>query len=181
MPPIVVIAPESTSYQIVQRVATELGIQDKILLHLTGLSRSLSVARKAEQEGAYVIVARGWSANQIVEAGIRTPLVFLPISMQDLVFVLDQALAKAAKPNPRVGFIVYPQLQKELVALSSLLHVDLRIYPSGSHMGCRWMLCCIRRNISSRLRTVSLAFLNSSNNQKKLFHNVPHAWLYQQP
>ena len=22
---------------------------------------------------------------------------------------------------------------------------------------------------------------NSSNNQKKLFHNVPHAWLYQQP
>ena len=132
MPPIVVIAPESTSYQIVQRVATELGIQDKILLHLTGLSRSLSVARKAEEEGAYVIVARGWSANQIVEAGIRTPLVFLPISMQDLVYVLDQALAKAAKPNPRVGFIVYPQLQKELVALSSLLHVDLRIYPSGS-------------------------------------------------
>ena len=52
MPPIVVIAPESTSYQIVQRVATELGIQDKILLHLTGLSRSLSVARKAEEEGA---------------------------------------------------------------------------------------------------------------------------------
>ena len=132
MPPIVVIAPESTSYQIVQRVATELGIQDKILLHLTGLSRSLNVARKAEEEGAYVIVARGWSANQIVEAGIRTPLVFLPISMQDLVYVLDQALAKAAKPNPRVGFIVYPQLQKELVALSSLLHVDLRIYPSGS-------------------------------------------------
>lgn len=132
MPPIVVIAPESTSYQIVQRVATELGIQDKILLHLTGLSRSLSVARKAEQEGAYVIVARGWSANQIVEAGIRTPLVFLPISMQDLVYVLDQALAKAQTPNPRVGFIVYPQLQKELTALSSLLHVDLRVYPSGS-------------------------------------------------
>ena len=48
MPPIVVIAPESTSYQIVQRVATELGIQDKILLHLTGLSRSLNVARKAD-------------------------------------------------------------------------------------------------------------------------------------
>lgn len=132
MPSIVVIAPESTSYQIVQRVAIELGIQDKILLRLTGLSRSLSVARQAEQEGAYVIVARGWSANQIVEAGIRTPLVFLPISMQDLVYVLDQALAKAQKPNPRVGIIVYPQLQKELVALSSLLHVDLRIYPSGS-------------------------------------------------
>ena len=52
MSPIVVIAPESTSYQIVQRVATELGIQDKILLHLTGLSRSLNVARKAEEEGA---------------------------------------------------------------------------------------------------------------------------------
>jgi len=132
MPSIVVIAPESTSYQIVQRVATELGIQDKILLHLTGLSRSLSVARKAEAEGAHVIVARGWSANQIVEAGIKTPLVFLPISMQDLVYVLDQALAKAPTPNPRVGFIVYPQLQKELEALSSLLHVDLRIYPSGS-------------------------------------------------
>lgn len=64
MPPIVVIAPESASYQITQRVAVELGLQDKIRLHLTGLSRSLHVARQAEEQGAQVIVVRGWSANQ---------------------------------------------------------------------------------------------------------------------
>ena len=133
MRPIVVIAPESDSYQMVQRIAAELGIQKNIRLHLTGLSRSLSAARQAEAEGAHVIVVRGWSANQIVEAGIKTPVVFLPISMQDIVHVLTQAQSKAQSDNPRIGFIVYPQLQTELAAISSLLQVDLRIYPSGSN------------------------------------------------
>lgn len=133
MRPIVVIAPESDSYQMVQRVAAELGIQKSIRLHLTGLSRSLSTARQAEIDGAHVIVVRGWSANQIVEAGVKTPVVFLPISMQDLVYVLQQAQIKAHTENPRIGFIVYPQLQNELAAISALLQVDLRIYPSSSN------------------------------------------------
>lgn len=111
MPPIVVIAPESASYQITQRVAVELGLQDKIRLHLTGLSRSLHVARQAEEQGAQVIVVRGWSANQIIEAGIKVPVVFLPISMRDLVYVLNQAAAKSPKKHPRLGFVAYPQLR----------------------------------------------------------------------
>lgn len=131
MPPIVVIAPESASYQITQRVAVELGLQDKIRLHLTGLSRSLHVARQAEEQGAQVIVVRGWSANQIIEAGIKVPVVFLPISMRDLVYVLNQAAAKSPKKHPRLGFVAYPQLHKELAAISTLLRPDLRIYPSG--------------------------------------------------
>lgn len=133
MSPIVVIAPESASYQIVQRVAAELGLQDKIRLHLTGLSRSLAVAQEAEKQGAQVIVVRGWSANQILEAGIKVPVVFLPISMQDLVCVLGQATAKSPKRRPRLGIVVYPQLQQELAAISTLLRPDLRIYPSDFH------------------------------------------------
>lgn len=133
MSPIVVIAPESASYQIVQRVAAELGLQDKIRLHLTGLSRSLAVAQEAEKQGAQVIVVRGWSANQILEAGIKVPVVFLPISMQDLVCVLGQATAKSPKCRPRLGIVVYPQLQQELAAISTLLRPDLRIYPSDFH------------------------------------------------
>ncbi|HIU16827.1 MAG TPA: sigma 54-interacting transcriptional regulator [Candidatus Avidesulfovibrio excrementigallinarum] len=131
MNPIVVIAPESTSYANVQQVAAELDIQDQISLHLTGLNNSLAIARQAEAEGASVIVARGWSANQIIEAGIRTPVSFIPISVQDMVMTLERALAQTASPHPRIGFTVFPQLRPDLEALSRLLpHVDLRVYPS---------------------------------------------------
>lgn len=132
MQSIVVIAPENTSFEIVQRIAGELGMQDKIRLHLTGLSRSLDFAHQAEADGAHVIVARGWSANQIVESGIRTPVVFLPVSMQDLTHVVEQALLKASSATPRLGFVTYPQLENEIKAIARLLQIDLRVYPSKS-------------------------------------------------
>ena len=131
MKPIVVIAPESTSYANVQQVATELHIQDQINLHLTGLRNSLAIARQAEAEGASVIVARGWSANQIIEAGIRIPVAFIPISVQDMVMTLEMALKQTTSIHPRIGFTVFPQLRPDLEALSRLLtHLDLRVYPS---------------------------------------------------
>ena len=130
MQPIVVIAPENTSYETVQRVALDLGIQDKVRLHLTGLSRSLEYARQAEREGAHVIVARGWSANQIVEAGIRTPVVFLPVSMQDFVFIIERAVRKSGLEKPRIGFLTYPLLQRELEAMARMLHIPLKVYPT---------------------------------------------------
>ena len=131
MKPIVVIAPESTSYANVQQVATELNIQDQINLHLTGLRNSLAIARQAEAEGASVIVARGWSANQIIEAGIRIPVAFISISMQDMVNTLEMALKQTTSPHPRIGFTVFPQLRPDLEALARLLtHLDLRVYRS---------------------------------------------------
>jgi transcriptional regulator with PAS, ATPase and Fis domain len=53
--------------------------------------------------------------------------------MQDLVCVLGQATAKSPKRRPRLGIVVYPQLQQELAAISTLLRPDLRIYPSDFH------------------------------------------------
>ena len=69
----------------------EFGFTNPVLIDaedgiIAGHGRVLA-AQKLGLADVPVMVARGWSANQIVEAGIRTPLVFLPISMQDLVYV----------------------------------------------------------------------------------------------
>lgn len=132
MPHIVFIAPDSIICDTAERMALELGLQNRVQLHVAGLDRCLEVARQAEEDGADVVVARGWSADRILSSNVRTPVVHIPVGIQDLAEMLGLARRVTGLEHPRIAFVTFPRVHWDLSAFARLLGMTLRVYPSHS-------------------------------------------------
>lgn len=132
---IIFIAPDPAIAETAHRVALELGFQDKMRLHVSGITTCLDLARQAETDGADVIVARGWSADLILGSDVRTPVVHIPVGIQDLAEVLTQARGVTGLEHPHIGFVTFPRVHWDLAAFARLLGMHLRVYSSHSEVG----------------------------------------------
>ncbi|HHV57384.1 MAG TPA: sigma 54-interacting transcriptional regulator [Firmicutes bacterium] len=89
------------------------------------LSQALPVARRLEAEGAEVIVTRGGTALLLKAAGIKTPIVELPVTGQDMARALAQARELAGRARPRIGVVAFPNMLLDLEAFAPLLDLDI--------------------------------------------------------
>jgi transcriptional regulator with PAS, ATPase and Fis domain len=127
-----VIAPSRNMYREMSRLAVELGIADSVMIRQGTLQEGLRIAQEMAQEGVGVIVSRGGTMELLLDAGIRTPLVHVPISMQDTSSILRTAQTLTDLPRPKIALVAYARVASDVASFSALLDMDLHIYQSGS-------------------------------------------------
>lgn len=97
------------------------------------LSQSVVVAKRLEEKGIEVIIARGATASYLKAANLKTPIVELPITVTDLTSALYEAKELSGKENPRIAAILFRRKYLEAQFLAPLLGLDLKCYnlPAG--------------------------------------------------
>lgn len=127
-----VIIPSPSMYKDLIHIASDMGLEGSIILRQGTLKEGLEIAREMEREGVAVIVTRGGTFELLTDAGIRTPLVYIAISMQDTSHMLRQAQALTGLPRPKIALVAYAKVANDVKSFSALLDMDLQIYQSGS-------------------------------------------------
>ncbi len=126
------ISPHVTVSKTAHAVIRDLGLEGQVQVVTAGLDRCLAIARQAERDGVHVIVARGWTADNIINADMRIPVVYIPLVIQDLAETLRLAQAQTGLKNPRIGLISFLHMHWDLAAFAELLGMNLHIYLSDS-------------------------------------------------
>lgn len=120
---IVFLAPDAEMAEMARKVLDEFG--DEVFVAEGLLSQSLEVARELEAKGADVFVSRGGTALFLKSAGIRTPVVELPVTGQDMARALEKARQLAGRSRPRIGVVAFSNMMLDLEAFAPLLDMDL--------------------------------------------------------
>lgn len=126
---IAVLAPNPTIAARTVLVASELGMSNSVSVHDGHLRVALQRARILESAGVDVLVARGTSAESIIRSNVRTPLVEIPVSGQDLAKALNDAKSLTGMPHPRIALLAYAALPSDLEVFAGLLGISLTVYP----------------------------------------------------
>ena len=109
-------------------LAKELGMEKSVSIADGRLPSILEHAKKLEAEGVDVLVARGTSAETILRSSIRTPVVEIPVSGEDLAKVLRDAKLLTDLPHPRIALLAFTSIQRDLEFIANLLGINLTIY-----------------------------------------------------
>ena len=129
MPPkVVLFAPTQQIGERARVVAADLGQEmDLVVSNYIG-EAAISVAKEIERQGVDVIVARGINYT-IIQKEVRTPIVELSVTGQDLATALREAKKHTALERPRIALLAFTSVHHHVAVLAELLDIDLRIYP----------------------------------------------------
>ena len=128
MKKIVFIAPYHEILKSGEQVIKNLGFFDKVDCILGDLARGVAIARQAERNGADVIVTRGGTAELIMNAGIRVPVVEIPITFQDLAEALLAAKAMTKQENPKIAVMAFQNMICSIEVFAKVMDVQIMVY-----------------------------------------------------
>lgn len=123
----VFIAPYQEILTAGQKIIEDLGLTDKFDCFLGDLTRGIAIARKAEREGADVIVSRGGTAELIARA-VEVPVVEIPITFQDLAEALLVAKVTTNKENPKIAVMAFQNMMRSIEVFAKVMDVELKVY-----------------------------------------------------
>lgn len=127
-PCIGVIPPDGVIAERILRVAAQMGWAEGLILKEGVGEISIAHARDLEKDGVDVIITRGINSD-IVQNAVKTPVVEIPVTGQDLALALHQAKKKAPLARPRIALLAFAQIQQDAQIFGELLDIDLHIYP----------------------------------------------------
>ena len=110
------------------RVAAELGMAHSVAVYEGHLQVVLDQAKKLEAAGVEVFVARGTSAESLLRSSVRTPVVEIPVTGQDLAKVLRDAKALTGHEHPRIALLAFASIHRDLEVFAALLGIKLDVY-----------------------------------------------------
>lgn len=87
---------------------------------------AVNEARLAVEQGAHIIVARGYQAKLIKEY-TNIPLVEIRLHAQEIGLLLKKAKAMVKKEIPRIGLIVFENMLCDMSHMEELFGVQLSI------------------------------------------------------
>ncbi len=122
------LAPDTAIGERAMIIARELEITDSFSVYDGRLNVALEQARALEAAGVEVIVARGTTAEAILNSSVRTPVVEIPVSGQDLAKVLRDAKQMTCLPHPRIALLAFSSIQRDLEVFAGLLDINLDVY-----------------------------------------------------
>lgn len=125
--PIGMIAPTAEIAERAQRVARDLEMSDQISFHVANLQEGVQVARELECNGVEVLIARRGTA-ELIRKNLATPLVPVPVSVQDMARALREAKLLTGRERPRIAFFALPSAQADLEVFREFMEIDLHIY-----------------------------------------------------
>jgi transcriptional regulator with PAS, ATPase and Fis domain len=126
------IAPYEEILAIGEQVVAKLGLSEKIDCHVGLLNQGVEIARRAEANGAEVIIARGGTAELIAKAGVQVPIVEIPISIQDLSEALLNAKKVTGQDYPKIAMLAFKNMMPSLEVFAKIMHICLTIYQIDS-------------------------------------------------
>lgn len=122
------IAPTEQLLERARITLSDMGLEQKIEVHLAILQQGVDLARRLEAEGVDVIICRGGTAEMIIDSGVRTPVVSIPYTSQDLALVLSDAKRLTGLENPCIAFPAFDNMIADIEVLSHIMGINLLIY-----------------------------------------------------
>lgn len=129
MSKIAFIAPDKHLFLQGKKIIHELNIVSQVDFYLARLNRGIRLAKKLQNEDVDVIICRGGTAQLIINAQIKIPVVEIAITGQDLAQVFYEAKIKTGLPHPKVAIHAFKNMIYDIEVLSHILGIDLTIYP----------------------------------------------------
>lgn len=121
------IAPNREMYKMGKKINEELHVNG-IEFYLGRLNHGVDIARKLEAEGVDVIVTRGGTAELILKSDIKTPVVEIPITGQDLACVLYEAKKITGLDKPKIAILAFENMIYDIETLSRAMNIDILVY-----------------------------------------------------
>lgn len=87
---------------------------------------TINEARRAVEEGAQLIVARGYQAK-ILREQTNIPLVEIHFTAQEICLLLQRAKEILGKPHPHVAIIAFENMLPDMTHIASLMDVELTV------------------------------------------------------
>ena len=122
------LAPNAVLGKRTLRVAEDLEMADSVTVYEGHLQVALNIAKRLEAEGVEVFVARGTSAEALLRSTIRTPIVEVPVTGQDLAKALRDAKILTGLERPRIALLAFASMHRDLEAFAGLLGINLDVY-----------------------------------------------------
>ena len=132
MPKIVLIAPDKALFLQARTVIRELGSEADVDIFLAREGRAVALARKLENSDVEVIISRGGTARLIAQSNVRIPVVEIPVTAEDLVFMMREAQRITGLPRPRILMAVFINWLRDAQTVAAVMGIDLTVYPRQS-------------------------------------------------
>ena len=120
---IVFIAPDGTIADEYRQILS--AVPDKIDVVEALLGEAVSLARRLENQGAEVFVARGGTAMLLRKEGIKTPIVEIHLTSTDIVQALVRAKSEARSGDPAIAVVAFPNMIRNLHDFLPFLNLNL--------------------------------------------------------
>ena len=122
---ILFIAPDETIAETAAKVFSD--NLKNVHIETVNLEEAVPVAEKYEGK-ADVIITRGGTVSHLVDAGIKTPIVELQVTGQDIADSIKRAREATAGDNKNVAVITFRNMIHSFEAFSDLLKIDIQKY-----------------------------------------------------
>lgn len=87
---------------------------------------TINEARRAVEEGAQLLIARGYQAKLLREQ-TKIPLVEIQFTAQEVGLLLQQAKEIVGKPHPHIAIIAFENMLPDMTYIASLMDVELTV------------------------------------------------------
>lgn len=126
MSKIVFIAPSEEMVRIGYEILPE--FNEEIDIRMGFMDYAVNVAKVLDKESVDVIITRGGTASLMKNAGIKTPIVEVPITGKEVVTAIKRAEEAVEKARPVIGYIGFENMVRTIGMFTDILDVDLKIY-----------------------------------------------------
>jgi propionate catabolism operon transcriptional regulator len=120
---IVIIAPFESLARTAAAACERLGID--LPIYIGSMDDAVRNARLAEENGAEIIISRGTSAWKISSAGIKLPIVEIPVTGYDLL----RAFMEAKRVGNKIGIADSPDILHGIRSLEEIFQCQIEQYP----------------------------------------------------
>lgn len=127
MAKIMALVPNAKMIEYVHTIVTEEDIKD-CDVEVIQTAEAVQVARKAIEQGASVIIARGLQAAMIKEY-TKVPVVEMKLTAQELGIMIQQAKKISGLESPKIAFLGHINMFPDTSYMNEIFGVYMRIYP----------------------------------------------------
>lgn len=145
MPKIVLIAPDKQVFLQGKALIEEIGSGVEMDIYLAREGRAIALARKLENGNVSVIISRGGTARLIVQSNVRIPVVEIPVTAEDLVFMLREAKRITSLAHPRVLMAVFTSWLRDAQTVAEIMGIELTVYPRETEADTQGVMTRISR------------------------------------
>ncbi len=145
MPKIVLIAPDKEVFLQSKTVIQELGSEIDVDIFLAREGRAVALARRLENTDVEVIISRGGTAQLIAQSNVRIPVVEIPVTVEDLVFLMREAKRITGLERPRALIAVFTNWLRDVQTVAEIMGVDLTVYRRESEADTHAIIAKISR------------------------------------
>lgn len=102
--------------------------REELDIRLGLLNEGVEVAKKLDREGVDAIISRGGTAYLIKQAAIKTPIIEIAITGQDLALAIYEAKKLLRKEKLLIGVVAFENMIKDINIFSNIFHVKMIVY-----------------------------------------------------